>query len=171
MLKAFGCLDKRLSRSVRLIIGGGGAMLLAHGFRLVTTDIDGIPAAGVSIEELDPFIKEVAKELSLPPDWLNPYFSTFAHVLPSDYGSRLIRVSDLPRLKVDALSKEDLLIMKCFAARQKDVLHGRKLIRDGAKLNFVRAHIESLGKKKIPGVEKALSFLNELEAFFKEREE
>ena len=146
-------------------------MLLAHRFRLTTTDIDGIPAAGVSVDELAPFIKIVGKELSLPSDWLNPYFSTFTHVLPSDYGTRLIRVFDLPRLKVDALSGDDLLIMKCFAARQKDTLHARTLIRQGARVDFVRGHLQSLKEKKIAGAEKALNFLSELEAFFEEQEE
>jgi Nucleotidyltransferase of unknown function (DUF6036) len=170
MRRAFESLEKRLPHSFRLIIGGGGAMVLAHHFRLATSDIDGVPAAGGSIEELDPFIKAVAKDLSLPVDWLNPYFATFTHVLPSDYGTRLIRVCDLPRLQVDALSKEDLLIMKCFAARQKDVLHARTLIHQGARLDFVRNHLETLKSKKIPGAEKASNFLHELEMFFEERE-
>ena len=146
-------------------------MVLAHNFPLATSDIDGVPAAGMTIDEMAPFIREVASELSIPQDWLNPYYSSFAHVLPSDYGSRLIRVCDLPRLKVDALSKDDLLIMKCFAARQKDTLHARTLARNGARLDFVRSHIDSLGKRKIPGAEKALNFLTEVEMFLGEREE
>lgn len=169
MLKAFESLEKRLPHTVRLIIGGGGAMVLAHHFRLVTTDIDAVPAGGASIDELAPFIRAVSVELSLPPDWLNPYYSTFTHVLPNDYGTRLIRVCDLRHLKVDALSGDDLLIMKCFAARQKDTLHARTLIRQGARMDFVREHLQSLRKKKIPGAEKALNFLDELEAFFEEQ--
>jgi len=171
MRNALRNLGERLPRAARIIVGGGGAMVLAHGFRLATTDIDGVPAAGVTMEELAPFIAEVARELSLPADWLNPYYSTFAHVLPLDYGSRLITVCDFPRLKVDALSKDDLLIMKCFAARQKDTLHARALIRGGARLDFVRTHIESLERKRIPGTEKALRFLDELEEFFSDRED
>jgi hypothetical protein len=138
------------------------AMVLAHQFPLVTADIDGVPGLGMTVEELDPLIKEVAAELSLPKDWLNPYFVTFTHVLPMDYGSRLKLVFDYRFLSVHALSKEDLLIMKCFAARLKDQPHVRALIRSGADVPFVEAHIESLKKKSIPGAQKALDFLDEV---------
>ncbi len=146
-------------------------MILAHHFSLSTSDIDAVPAAGFTLGELDPLVKEVARELSLPIDWLNPYYSTFAHVLPSDYGIRLITVAKLHWLKVDALSKEDLLIMKCFAARLKDVVHARALLRGGADLKMVKSHIAHLKERKIPGSEQAESFLSETEAFFADREE
>ncbi len=170
MMEGFANLNKLLDRPVRLILGGGGAMLLAHKFRLVTQDVDAIPGAGITVDELDPYVRRVAREIGLPPDWLNPYYSTFAHVLPSDYATRLIRIADLSQLKVDALSKEDLLIMKCFAARAKDVVHARALVKLGADVDFVRTHIESLRKRKIPGSDKALSFLSQLEEFFRKDE-
>ena len=136
-------------------------MILAYHFPLVTTDIDGIPGAGMTAEELDPFIKQVAQELQLAPDWLNPYYVTFTHVLPTDYGTRLVTVLEFLNLKVEALSKEDLLIMKCFAARLKDQPHARALLRAGADAKFVEKHLEQLKKKGIPGAEKALDFLDE----------
>jgi hypothetical protein len=146
-------------------------MLLAHDFPLATTDIDAVPAAGVTVDELDPLIKEVARELSLPLDWLNPFFSTFTHVLPTDYGQRLIEVASFRCLKVSALSREDLFIMKCFAARQKDVIHARALFKKGLDLALVKKHIHFLEEKRIPGCEKAIKFLNGIESFFIEREE
>lgn len=170
MLKAFQCLDQLLERPVRLIVAGGGAMILAHHFSLSTTDVDAVPAAGVSMTELDPLIKEVAKELSLAPDWLNPYFSTFAHVLPSDYSKRLVEVSKGKFLTVEALSKDDLLIMKCFAARLKDVVHARALVRKGARVDFVTSHLQTLQARRIPGSERALEFLSEIENFFVDKE-
>lgn len=147
---------------VILIAGGGGAMILAHNFPLATTDLDAIPKS-ISPSEIDPFVKQIAKEQDLPSDWLNPYFSTFTHTLPADYGNRLITVFDANNLAVQALSREDLLIMKCFAARAKDIAHSRALIKAGADIQFVSKHIEFLKKKRIPGSEKALDFLDELE--------
>jgi hypothetical protein len=161
MTTGLQALAKKLPRPTRLIIGGGGAMILAHHFPLATTDIDGIPGAGVTAEELDPLIKKVAQELNLAPDWLNPYYVTFTHVLPSDYSSRLILVFEFSNLKVEALSKEDLLIMKCFAGRMKDQPHARALLRAGADSGFVEKHLERLMAKGIPGAEKALDFLDE----------
>ncbi len=166
MNDALLALENKLPEQVRLILGGGGAMVLAHGFRVATTDVDAVPMSGLSVTELAPYVRQVATELSLSTDWLNAYYSTFAHVLPSDYGTRLIRVIELPKLLVDALSADDLLVMKCFAARQKDVVHARVLVRRGARISFVRKHLEHLSQMKVVGAEKAMKFLSDIELFF-----
>lgn len=151
-------LSELVDRPVTLILGGGGAMILAHQFPLSTSDLDAVPK-GIEMHELAPWIKQVASELGLASDWLNPYYGTFAHTLPSDYDSRLIQVFQQNRLTVLALSKEDMLIMKCFAHRQKDVGHARALIRKGGDVHFVENHIKSLLRKKIPKAQEALDFL------------
>jgi len=166
MNQALQALEKKLEalshQPVRLIIGGGGAMILAHQFPLATADIDGVPT-GITIAELDPLVKEISQEQGLPPDWLNPYFSTFVHTLPSDYGKRLISVFKKPHLEVLALGREEMLIMKCFAHRRKDVGHARALLRAGADFEFVESRIEELQKKGIPGARAALDFLEEMQ--------
>lgn len=162
MLAALEALNHKLKNPLTLIVGGGGAMILAHSMSLVTTDIDGIPAKGMTPAELDPLIKQVAQEQTIAHDWLNPYFSTFTHVLPSDYGSRLVSVATFSWLTVKALSREDLLIMKCVAGRMKDRQHARALIQLGVNMALVENHLEALAKKKIPGAPQALDFLDEL---------
>jgi hypothetical protein len=162
MKEALTQLDGQLSTPVVLVMGGGGAMILAHGYQLGTSDIDAVPR-GISIAELDVLVKKIATQLGLQADWLNPYFSTFSHTLPGDYSTRLIEVFTGAWLKVDALGKEDMLIMKCFAHRQKDVGHARALIKKGADLNFVSNHIEALLKKGIPGAQVALDFLDDVQ--------
>lgn len=161
MRKALNHLDSLMTQSVSLIVGGGGAMLLAYDFPLATSDIDAVPR-GIDLAVLDIHIKAVARDLNIPSDWLNPYFSTFAHTLPSDYGDRLINVFRGKHLEAWALGMEDLLIMKCFAHRQKDIGHAKALIKKGANIKFVESHIESLQKKRIPGSQDALDFLDEL---------
>ncbi|MBC7691721.1 MAG: hypothetical protein H7222_08110 [Methylotenera sp.] len=165
MIRALQLLSDALSRGkfpkVTLIMGGGGAMVLAHHFPLGTTDIDAIPK-GISIEELDPLVKLIAEQEKLPFDWLNPYFSTFSHTLPPDYGTRLIQVLETPSLEVLALGREEMLIMKCFAHRRKDVGHARALVRSGADLEQVEARIEELRKKGIRDSAEALDFLQEI---------
>lgn len=165
-LKALKRLDELIGKKspdevITLIAGGGGAMILAHEFPLTTMDLDAIPKS-ISPTELDPMVKTIAKEQGLTPDWLNPYFATFTHTLPKDYGDRLITVWTSQNLKVLALGKEDLLIMKCFAGRAKDIAHSKSLIKTGADTDFVSKHLESLKKKKIPGSTEALDFLDEL---------
>ncbi|MEQ1666239.1 MAG: DUF6036 family nucleotidyltransferase [Bdellovibrionales bacterium] len=161
-LQALTRLSELLVEPVTLIAGGGGAMILAHNFPLSTTDLDAVPKS-ISPIELDVFVKQIAIEQGLAPDWLNPYFSTFTHTLPADYGSRLISVFKTEKLEVLALGREDLLIMKCFAARAKDIAHAKALIKAKADILFVEKHIESLKKKRIPGAEKALDFLDDVQ--------
>lgn len=167
MLQALRCLDDLILKNgekniqIQLIIGGGGAMILAHHFPLATIDLDAIPK-GIELSELDRYVKKVAEELQMPPDWLNPYYASFSHTLPSDYGQRLISVFSGKVLKALALGKEEMLIMKCFAHRQKDVGHAKALIKQNANVKTVEAHIESLKKKGIPGAQEALDFLDDL---------
>ena len=137
-------------------------MILAHGFPQGTTDIDAIPK-GASPEILSDLVKEISQELQIAPDWLNPYFSTFSHTLPQNYSERLKTVYQGNVLKVDALGKEEMLIMKCFAHRAKDRPHARALLKAKVDLDLVFARIEELKKKKIPGAEAALHFLEELQ--------
>lgn len=162
MKQALKMLDSLLSRSVTLIVGGGGAMILGHKFPLATSDIDAIPK-GMEFSELEVLVKKVAKELGIAPDWLNPWFGSFAYILPSDYETRLLPVFDGKHLKALALGADDLLVMKCFAHRQKDVGHAKALIKSGANVENVRVHIESLLKKKIPKANEALDFLDDIE--------
>jgi hypothetical protein len=165
MKRALERLDEFLTDAkkapVTLIVGGGGAMVLAYGFPLATSDIDAVPK-GMEIHELDTWVKKVASDLSIAPDWLNPYFSTFGHTLPSDYGSRLVEIYRGKTLSAQALGKEDLLIMKCFAHRQKDVGHAKALIKKGADLKQVESQLESLRERGIPGSEDALDFLDDV---------
>jgi len=161
MLKALESLDSLLPKSVSLLIGGGGAMVLAYQFPLVTADIDAI-AKGMDQEELAPMIWQVSQKLNLPVDWLNPWFSSFTLTLPADFRSRVQTVYQGRLLKVEALGKEDLLVMKCFAHRSKDIPHARALVRQGANTEFVMDHIESLRPKKLPHTQEALDFLDEI---------
>lgn len=104
----------------------------------------------------------VARDLSLPGDWLNPHFETFLFTLPADYESRLKTVFTGEHLVVNALGPEDLLILKCFAGRDKDIPHARALVKKGANLNFVEKHIHHLMDKSILGAGAARDFLDDL---------
>ena len=168
MIKALTRLDELLARQVTLIMGGGGAMILAHNFPLGTTDIDAIPKSGCEAHELDPLVKKIAQEQGLPGDWLNPYFSTFAHTLPQDYHTRTIQVFSGQHLIVHALGREEMLLMKCYAHRQKDVGHAKTLIKAGANIEFVEDQIEHLRKKGIPHSQAALDFLDDVLAQLEE---
>lgn len=161
MRAALHALDVKLSRPVSFIVGGGGAMLLAYDFPLATADIDAIPR-GLSIDELKPLIQQVSTELNIAADWLNPWFSSFTHVLPNDYAERLVEVFRAEHVVALALGREDLLIMKCFAHRQKDMAHARALIRSGVKLETVYSRIEELTAVNRASSQKAQDFLEQV---------
>lgn len=160
---ALARLDTMLESDVRLVIGGGAAMILAYGHPLATQDVDAFTArGGLRMADLDRFAKRVAEEMNLEPDWLNPYFETFTGVLPDDYATRLRRVFEGQHLVVDALGPEDLLIMKCFAARDKDWPHARKLLALADDLGLVDRHLSDLVERRYPRAELAADYFDDL---------
>lgn len=161
MLKALKRLDELLKQKIELIVGGGGAMILAHNFPLSTTDIDAI-SKGIEMETLNDLVKKIALELDLPGDWLNPYFSAFSMTLPVTYRERLCSIFAGKNMTALALGKEDMLIMKCFAHRNKDIGHAKSLLKQGTDIAFVEDHIISLNKKSMKGAQAALDFLDEI---------
>ncbi len=159
--EAFRALDARLPGPVTLIVGGGTAMMLAYHLPVRTMDVDAYPREG-RLDDILPAVREVAREKGLPPDWVNPHFETFAYVLPADYGARLRPVFEGERLRAMALGVEDLIVMKCFAGREKDVGHARALLKRGPDLAIVERRLHSLAEKRIPGAQDALDFLDDL---------
>jgi hypothetical protein len=159
--QAFAALDGRLEGPLTRVVGGGTAMLLAHGIAVRTTDVDAYPTSG-DLDGLAPHVHAVARELGLAPDWLNPHFETFAHVLPQDYAARLATVYSGQRLRVTALGAEDLLVMKCFAGREKDVGHARALLRRVKDPGVVDRRIEELMDRGVAGALDAADFLDDV---------
>jgi hypothetical protein len=159
--RAFAALDRLVPRPVTLIVGGGTAMMLAYQLPVRTTDVDAYPRDG-NLEELRGAILEVARQQGLAKDWINPWFETFAYVLPADYGARLRPIFQGARLEVVALGVEDLLVMKCFAGREKDVSHARALLRRRPDLALVERRLQELADKGIKGAQDALDFYDDL---------
>jgi hypothetical protein len=158
---AFQALDALLGRPVTLIVGGGTAMLMAYRIPVRTTDVDAYPR-DAALDEIAPAIRKVAKQLKLAPDWINPHYETFAHVLPSDYAMRLTPVYQGGSLKVLALGVEDLLIMKCFAGREKDVGHARALLQRNPDLAIVERRLNELLEKRVKGADDAMDFVDDI---------
>lgn len=163
MKEALGALDRLLKKDCQLLIGGGAAFMLAHQIPLSTMDMDAIPYQTLlSLAELDGYVKKVAIQLKLPPDWLNTYFATFTYSLPKDYGQRLIKVFKGRHLSAMALGKEDLLIMKCFAGREKDILHAKLLLKKTIDTDLVSKHLHHCIEQSLPNAQKAFDFFYEV---------
>jgi hypothetical protein len=163
MRAVFSALDARIAQHTRLVVGGGAAMALAYGHPLATQDVDAFPAkGGLSLAELDAAAKAIAVEFDIEPDWLNSHFYTFTTVLPDDYATRLRSIYRGEHLHVDALGPEDLLVMKCFAGRDKDRPHARRLLRVASDLDLVDRHMSHLVERGHPGAEAAADYFDDL---------
>ena len=163
MQRALTLLDERVASSAHLVIGGGAAMTLAYGHPIATQDVDAFAAkGGLRMAELDSAARAVAEELQIEPDWLNAHFETFTAVLPHDYATRLRRVFSGKHLQVDALGPEDLLVMKCFAGRDKDRPHARKLLALAADLSIVDRQLEYLAGRRYLGADRAADYFDDL---------
>ena len=162
ILKCFSLLDTKLKSSLTLIVGGGGALVMAYAFPLATEDVDAFSKER-EIPLLKEIIEEVAEELSVAHDWLNPYFSTFTGVLPQNYSLRLREIFSGNHLKAFALGPEDLLLMKCFAGRDKDIPHAKALLKvKGIDLEIVEERIEELIEQRYPRSHKARDFFDDI---------
>lgn len=134
MIRALEALDRELNGKSEILIGGGAAMLLAHHVPLTTMDIDGVLLkSALTPAELDPLVKKVGHDLRISAHWFNDYINTFTYTIPKDFRSRLVAVYKGKKLTVVALGKEELLIMKCFSGREKDIGHARALIKRGGR--------------------------------------
>jgi predicted nucleotidyltransferase len=116
--RAFTVLGERLARRgvvADVFVVGGAAMALAYDANRVTRDVDArfVPH-GIVLDEA----RQVARELGLPPWWLNEQATAYISG-KDDPGKR--RVFDHPGLRVMAASPEHVFAMKALAARTRDI--------------------------------------------------
>jgi predicted nucleotidyltransferase len=116
--RAFTALGERLARRgvvADVFVVGGAAMALAYDADRVTRDVDArfVPH-GIVLDEA----RHVAKDLGLPPWWLNEQATAYISG-KDDPGKR--RVFDHPGLRVMAASPEHVFAMKALAARTRDI--------------------------------------------------
>ena len=116
--QAFTDLGERLVRRgvvADIFVVGGAAMALAYDATRVTRDVDSLFVPhGVVLEEA----RNVARDLGLPPWWLNEQASVYISG-KDDPGKR--RVFDHPGLRVTAASPRHVFAMKALAARTCDI--------------------------------------------------
>lgn len=90
-------------------------MAMAYDAVRVTRDVDALFVPhGVVLEEA----RQVAKDLDLPPWWLNEQASVYISG-KNDPGKK--RVFDHPGLRVMAASPDHIFAMKALAARTRDI--------------------------------------------------
>lgn len=146
-------LDDKLTRKVRLDIGGGAAAILKYGIERRTTDVD-IIKSSIPMIQLQDMIEQTAREAHIPPNphnelWLNDNTKRVKQYLDPDYESRLTKHPDtFKNLDISFISKADLVIMKLAIdnIRERDINDLISLNLTIQERNLIHRIIDSISK-------------------------
>jgi len=112
ILELFHYLDNKLNKKIRLIVGGGAAIILKYGVERRTTDVD-IIKSSIPIINIKDKIEQTAHDAHIPPNTLNDHAGHVKQYLPQDYEDRLTGINEkFKNLEINFISKVDLVIMK-----------------------------------------------------------
>jgi hypothetical protein len=113
--------DQSLEKPVEIVICGGAAGILMHGFDRSTLDID-IIESSPRLNEMRSALQQISEENNVSEKWINDGAKGFIDYLPDDFHSRLIPVDEgFHHLKASVLARPDLLMMKLVAFRPADL--------------------------------------------------
>jgi hypothetical protein len=143
LAEAFAVLGARLQKPSRVLIGGAGALILGGELQRATVDCD-VLLSQPDIGQLQADIRAVAEHCGLVGGWLNGSAQTYAEILPPDYESRLHSLPMFGRLQVMVLHRQDVIVMKLFAGRPRDLADIAALVPTAAELEFARRELPRL---------------------------
>ena len=159
---ALEALGRRARDPVSLVLGGSAALILHDQLRRPTNDGD-VVASEPGLGELQKIIRDVADIRGLPPGWLNGSIQSYTHVLPRDYRARLIRLPAFGRLSVALLHRQDVVLMKVYGQRPRDIDDLNTLQPTREELAFVRAHIPRIAAREADKARDMTALLDEWE--------
>ena len=88
----------------------------------------------------------MAQDRGLPDGWLNTSVQSYLDVLPPDYETRIKSLRPFGRLSVSLLSRRDVIVMKFFSGRPKDLLDLQQIAPTAAELAFTTRQLPRLAK-------------------------
>jgi len=155
--KCLNDLDRLLTEPFEIVICGGAAGILAHGYTDQTLDIDVLYSIP-KLSAINEARAEIAERYSLNPNWLNDGAKGYIGYLPDDYRIRLIKFhQNFEFLAVFILSRIDLFIMKFAAFRPKDFQAIATVKLTNNEIKILKTAIE-----KISSFDKHKAYLMEL---------
>jgi hypothetical protein len=160
---ALEALGKRATERVLLVLGGSAALILGDTLQRPTDDGD-VVASEPGFNQLQRLIRDVAEAQHLPPGWLNESIQSFTYILPPDYSTRLVTLPPFGRLHVSLLSRRDVLLMKVYGMRPRDIEDIRALVPTTDELAFVAAEITRIAPKEPGKAQDMRDFLDEWES-------
>lgn len=153
-------LGRRAPRPISIVLGGSAALILNNDLPRPTDDGD-VVTSEPGIGELQSLIREIADSEGLPPGWLNGSIQSYAYVLPADYTSRLVSLPPFDRLRVRLLSRRDVVLMKVYGMRPRDIEDLVSIHPTADELAFVRAQLPRIGAKEADKAREMAAFLYE----------
>jgi hypothetical protein len=158
---AFAILGDRLNKPARLLIGGAGALILGGELTRATTDCD-VLRSDPDMGQLQGDIRTVGERCGLPGGWLNGSAQTYAEILPPDYESRLQSLPPFGRLQVMVLHRQDVLVMKLYAGRPRDLADIATLAPTASEIQFARDELPRLRRIDEARAERMRAVLDDL---------
>jgi len=141
--RALNALGSRRNTRTEIIIGGAAAMILSGELARTTSDCDVI-FSDPEIGQMQEDIRSVADSLNLTAGWLNGSVQSYLDILPPDYRTRLKTLPTQGNLRISVLHRQDVLVMKFFAGRVRDMADIAALRPTESELDFVRSEIPRL---------------------------
>jgi len=150
---AFAALGKRVHQPTRVLIGGAGALILGGELNRATMDCD-VLLSHPDMGQLQGYIRTVAERCGLPSGWLNGSAQTYAEILPPDYESRLHSLPPFGRLQVMVLHRQDVLVMKLYAGRPRDLADITALAPTDREIQFAHGQLARLRRIDVARTER-----------------
>ena len=141
-LAALGALCRQ---DTTVLLGGSAALILTNALRRATNDGDVI-ASHPDLGQLQAAIRAVAHDRGLPDGWLNGSVQSYIEVLPPDYETRIKSLHPFGRLSVSLLGRRDVIVMKFYSGRPKDLLDLEQVRPTAAELAFTAREVPRLAK-------------------------
>lgn len=158
--RALATLGRHAREPVSLVLGGSAALILSKELRRPTDDGD-VVASEPEIGNLQELIRNVADREGLPPGWLSGSIQSYTHVLPKDYERRLVSLPSFGHLRVRLLGRPDVILMKVYGMRARDVEDLRAIRPTTEELVFVRAQLPRITAKEPEKAQEMSAFLDE----------
>ncbi len=140
-------LGSTLRESASLTLGGSAALLLTGALDRLTDDGD-VVESSVDFATLLDAVRQVEVVELAPPGWLNTSIQAYTHVLPADYRSRLVHLPRMGRLDVSLLGRADVILMKTYAHRPRDLQDLLAVTPTEQELAFVEQCIPRIAAKE-----------------------
>lgn len=142
---ALAALGAACREDTTVLLGGSAALILTNVLRRATNDGDVI-ASRPDLGRLQAAIRTVAQDRGLPDGWLNGSVQSYIDVLPLDYEARIKSLRRFGRLSVSLLGRRDVIVMKFYSGRPKDLLDLEQIAPTAAELAFVAREVPRLAK-------------------------